>query len=311
MSGLRRGGSRVAAWVGAALLAGSVVVGLAAGGLPDAAGRPDVAEEAGSGTSSAARPNGPAASHRMDAAPAAAGARAESFGETAAAYLEPGDGYPEIAARLGPASEHDPVALFLLGEAASVCVSESRPDAARRARTATARAFVEWKVAFCRGQFAGPERRDAILRKRMAGLTARHPEWKDVGDSPGGTSFFDAVLSGTSLDEMQIAISMLSVGEHWELGHDLVDGTPLEADLSRYQEIALESLMCDVTGGCGPNGLRTAMLCVRYPEPTCHPERSLYDTWNDRFAPDEIAVIVALRERIVAARARHPKKEPD
>ncbi|SEV88476.1 hypothetical protein [Luteibacter sp. 329MFSha] len=303
-------GSRLALWVGAAMLLGAVVVGWTAGGVPDELGTRHAGQAAEGRARSDVRAAGPAGSSRIDGTVPAVDASSGRLDESAGPYLRPGDGYREIMARLGPASEDDPIALFVVGEAVSVCTRAGRPDAARRARSDGARAFIAWRADFCRGEFAGEERRDEVLRKRMAGVASRHPEWRGV-DSPGGAPIFDAVLSGTSVDEVQMAISLLSIGEPWEFGEDLVEGTGLAPNLSRYQEIALESLMCDVTGGCGPNGLRTAMLCLHAPEPTCHPERSLYDAWNDRFAPEELAVIAGVRERIVAERQRRATHRED
>jgi len=301
-----KGGRRGVVWAVAIAVGAVFVVGVATGIQPDAAGRAGHMRGAptpGGGVLRDAGPGAPVDSARHGGASSPGIATMEPSGEPSTVYLRPGDGYREIMARLGPESEHDPVALFLTGEATVACVSESTPGAALRARTTTARALLAWKSAFCRGEFAGAERRDDILRRRMAGIASRHPEWAGR-DSSGGAPFFDAVLSGGTLDEMQTAISLLSVGESWDLGHELVDGTPLAANLSKYQTIALESLMCDVTGGCGPNGLRTAMLCIQSGDPSCHPGRSVYDTWNDEFSPNEKAIIVAMRERVAAERAR-------
>jgi hypothetical protein len=225
--------------------------------------------------------------------------------EAVTPYLLPGDDYAAVTARLAPLVDSDDVALFLMSEAVTVCARPLSPDWRDRARNPKGRAFLAWKESFCNGHLAATDASDSYHRMRMSRLVLRHANWKE-DDDRGVEANFDAVLESESVDDMVIASTMLTVSGNndWNFGNDLVQGTAQASRLPRYQQVAIDDLQCARTGGCGPNGLRTAMFCLMNPVSPCHPGQSVYDTWNDEFTPAELDIILAIKQRILDERSR-------
>jgi hypothetical protein len=134
----------------------------------------------------------------------------------------------------------------------------------------------------------------------------RHEDWNDMGDEDGNHLIFEAVLNSDSPEDSELAADLTDVPgiDKWALGLEDVGGTTHVAKLPRYQQVALQGIRCSELGGCGPNDLMTMWLCVRMPAPGCRAGASVDDLWADEFAPDEIAVIARIQQRILDERAR-------
>lgn len=221
-------------------------------------------------------------------------------------YLLPGDDYAAVAARLAPRVESDEAALILMSQAVAICGRPVPPDWRDRARNPRSRAFLEWKESFCNGHVAPAADLAAYYRMRISRFAIDHADLMEENADPGNAWIFDVVMDSDSLEDMQRAADMLDVPgpDQWDLGRDLVQGTPQASRLRRYQAVAVDDLQCARTGGCGPNGFRAVMFCMVNRDSPCHPGQSVYDTWNEEFTPAEIDTILAIKQRILDERSR-------
>jgi hypothetical protein len=222
-------------------------------------------------------------------------------------YLLAGDDYDALVERLVPRLAIDANALLILNEAASACASavppgwRDRPGLKPRVRT-----YLVWKERFCHGRIT-EEERNAYSAKYIATALdrAREVGVNESEDHLDASVAYDLVFHSRHFDEIGMVSAMVEMGgDPWSFGSDLVAGTPLEANLAEYQKVAIEDILCSMTGGCGPDGMRTANLCLTNLKVVCAPGQSAADMWSEQFSPKEVDIILAIEQRIRDERAR-------
>jgi hypothetical protein len=220
-------------------------------------------------------------------------------------YLIPGDDFSAIERRLAERVTYDDRALFVMYYAAGSCMTAVKPDWRTKARTESVRTFLAWKESFCHGRTTADEF-DAYSAMTLESFQTRHEDWRDKGGDDGNRLIFEAVLNSDSPQDMSLAGDVVDLPglDGWAFGAEDVEGTAHAARLPRYQQVALEGLQCSQLGGCGPNDLMTMWLCVRSPALGCRAGASVDDMWANEFAPDEIAIIARIQQRILDERAR-------
>jgi hypothetical protein len=224
-------------------------------------------------------------------------------------YLLPGDDFSAIERRLADRVTYDERALFVMYHAAGLCSSPVKPDWRKTVTRESARTFLAWKESFCHGRTTANESH-AYIEMTFDSFQKRHEDWSDKGDENGGRLFFEAVLDSDSPEDSALAADLASVpGLEWALGLEDVEGTTHVAKLPRYQQVALQGIQCSELGGCGPNDLMTMWLCVMPPALGCQAGASTDDMWANEFAPDEIAIIARIQQRILDERARRAEAQ--
>jgi len=220
-------------------------------------------------------------------------------------YLRPGDDFSAIERRLADRVTYDERALFVMYHAAGVCSTPVKPDWRKTARRESGRTFLAWKESFCHGVTTHDESQ-AYSAMTLASFQKRHEDWNDMADEDGNHLIFESVLNSDSPEDSELAAAVTELPnlDGWAMGLEDVDGTTHVAKLPRYQQVALQGIQCSELGGCGPNDLMTMWLCVRMPAPGCRAGASVDDLWADEFAPDEIAIIARIQQRILDERAR-------
>lgn len=257
------------------------------------------------GTQESPPANAPRLLDRRDAA---------SGGLASEPLLRPGDDrdYATLAARLGSLAGKDNVAATLLmRDASAACRHPPEPGWRVRVVKPRAVAYTTWREGFCNRSVSAAEQ-DAIGERGKAAFDRRHPEWPSTG--PGSsTQVLDAVLSSDDVEVMDMAYSFVRWGgaNAWDVGGDLVQGSPYEANLRKYQGVALQDMACAETGGCGPGGLRSATVCLMSDGYDCAPGQGAYDVWNDRFSPEEVDIILGIEQRILDERVRRAAAPPN
>ncbi len=233
--------------------------------------------------------------------------RRASGGTDPEPLLRPGDDrdYDTLSARLGPLAGKDNVAATLLmREAAAACRHPLEPGWRIRVVKPRAVAYSTWKEGFCSRAVSEAEQ-DAIGEQGRDAFVRRHPEWQQTG--PQSTDeVLDAVLSSDDVEVMGMALALFPRDgtNRWDVGKDLVQGSAYEADLHKYQRVAIEDMQCADTGGCGPGGMRSAMVCLTSDGFECTPGQGAYDMWNDQLSPQEIDIVLAIEQRILDERVR-------
>ncbi|APG05201.1 hypothetical protein BJI69_15710 [Luteibacter rhizovicinus DSM 16549] len=247
----------------------------------------------------------PIVSARRHVAPLSARGHASSGSINPDGYLIPGDDFSAIERRLAERVTYDDRALFVMLNAAGSCSTPVKPDWRTNSRTESGRTFLAWKEWFCHGRTTANEFH-AYAAMTLESFKTRHEDWNDKDDDDGNRLVFEAVFSSDSPEDMSLAgdlVDLPGLGR-WALGAEDVEGTAHAARLPRYQQVALEGLQCSQLGGCGPNDLLTMWLCVRPPALGCRVGESVDDMWATEFAPDEIAIIARIQQRILDERAR-------
>jgi hypothetical protein len=247
----------------------------------------------------------PIASARRQTAPPAARGHGVSGHLNPDGYLLPSDDFSAIERRLADRVTYDERALFVMYHAAGVCSTPVKPDWRKTARSESGRTFSAWKESFCHGITTHDESL-AYAAMTLESFQKRHEDWNDKSDEDGNHLIFEAVLDSDSPEDSALAADMVDVPglDKWALGLQDVEGTTHVARLPRYQQVALQGIQCSELGGCGPNDLMTLWLCVRTPALGCQAGASLDDLWANEFAPDEIAIIARIQQRILDERSR-------
>ena len=247
----------------------------------------------------------PITSARRQTAPPAARGHGDSGNLNPDDYLLPGDDFSAIERRLAERVTYDERALFVMYHAAGVCSTPVKPDWRKTARSESGRTFSAWKESFCHGITTRDESR-AYSAMTLESFQKRHEDWNDMADEDGNHLIFESVLNSDSPEDSELAAALTDVPglDKWGLGLQDVEGTTHVAKLPRYQQVALQGIQCSELGGCGPNDLMTLWLCVRAPALGCRAGASVDDMWANEFAPDEIAIIARIEQRILDARSR-------
>lgn len=237
--------------------------------------------------------------------PSWASRRASSARLNPDGYLLPGDDFSAIERRLADRVTFDERALFVMYRAAGLCSSPVRPDWRKKVKTESNATFLAWKESFCHGRTTADESH-AYREMTLESFVERHDDWGDKGDGNGMRPVFDAVLDSDSPEDSALAVDLVDVPglDTWALGREDVEGTTHVAKLPRYQQVALQGIQCSELGGCGPNDLMTLWLCVMPPTVGCRAGASVDDMWANEFAPDEIAIIGRIQQRILDERSR-------
>lgn len=227
-------------------------------------------------------------------------------------YLLPGDNYAAIERRLAGRVAYDDRALFVMNRAAMVCSSPLDARWREKAIDKKARAYAAWKESFCNGRTSGGDAKTymTMTHDSMRRLTADWGE-RDVGK--GSRLYFEAALDSDSLNVTEAAATMLTVPDldTWSVGLEEVEGTAYLSKLPRYQQVALQGIECTEAGGCGPSGLMSVWLCVMTPGPDCSPGSGIEESWSDEFAPNELAIIARIQQRILEERARRAEAQAE
>ena len=220
-------------------------------------------------------------------------------------YLIPGDDFSAIEGRLAERVTYDERALLVMYHASAMCRSQVNPEWRTKAKTETGRIFSAWKESFCHGRTTADESR-AYIEMTLDSFLRRHEDWDDRDKKKGTSPYFEAVLNSDSPEDVSFAADLVALPglDTWDLGLEDVEGTTHVAHLARYQQVALQGIQCSELGGCGPNELMTMWLCLRMPASSCRAGASVDDMWANEFAPDEIAIIARIQQRILDERAR-------
>jgi hypothetical protein len=300
-SGVRPGRGMI--WLTMGVLLGLAVLFGAVGGHAERSG-PSKVSAPRSARVEAPKPEDPATARRVMDRRIGGRASARTGREP---QLRPGDDrdYDTLFARLGPLAGKDNVAATLLmREAVAVCRHPLEPGWQSRVVEPRAVAFSNWKEGFCSRAVSEAEQ-DAIGEQGKDVFVRRHPEWHNTG--PRSTDeVLDAVASSDDVEVVDMALAQLPRDgkNRWAMGRDLVQGSAYEADLPKYQRVALEDMECAATGGCGPGGMRSAMVCLTSDGFECAPGQGAYDMWNEQLSPREIDIVLAIEQRILDERAR-------
>ncbi|QWT21935.1 hypothetical protein KPL74_07995 [Bacillus sp. NP157] len=221
-------------------------------------------------------------------------------------YLWSSDTFGSVYHRLGQRVDKDPAALHAVRHAAAACTGNVWLDwMRRRSFSPSEKAFRRWQASYCNSR---PQ--DGWARMYETGewidLKVRHPRWSVVvgaGNVP--PDFYDALPRDAPPPDIRLAQMVLANDlKHrapWSFGRDLAVGPARHARLGDYQRAALQLLECDLVGGCGINGVLAFETCRR--EHACRMGISMADILWRRYTPDEMAVIEALHQRLLAQRA--------
>lgn len=227
--------------------------------------------------------------------------------------LGPGDDrtVEVLFARLAPLSgEGDVAAALLMRQAAAVCRHAVEPGWQSRTSNPRAMAYAAWKASFCTRTVSQAEL-DSISQQGRLAFDRRHPGWAATGPR-SVDEVFDAVTSSDDVEITDMASVLLprDATDHWDLGRDLVQGSAYEADLHKYQHVALDDMQCATTGGCEPGGMRSAMICLMSDGYACAPGQGAYDMWNEQLSPAEIDIVLGIEQRIRDERHRRAATPP-
>jgi len=302
-SGVRPGRGTIWLTVGM-LLALAVVFGVMGGHFAPTGPSNASAPVAGSARVEAPRPEAPATGRRLE--DKRIGGRT-SGGTGPESLLRPGDDrdYDSLSARLAPlAGKDNAVATLLLREAAAACSHPPEPGWRNRVVKPQGVAYRTWEEGFCSRTVSEAEL-NAIGQEGKESFNRRHPQWQKTGPQSTG-EVLDAVVSSDDVEVVDMALALLPRDgtNPWDVGKDLVQGTTYEADLHKYQRVALEDMQCAATGGCGPGGMRSAMACLTSDGFECAPGQGAYDMWNEQLSPQEIDIVLGIEQRIVDERTR-------
>jgi hypothetical protein len=216
-------------------------------------------------------------------------------------YLRPGDDYTSIEERLADRVESDERALYVMVRASVICQSALKPGWRSRVKKARYRGMLSLREAFCGGRVTHDDLQ-FYSYKMLEGHARRHPENVEVDD--GVQPIYDWVLDSDSPDDSELASFSVAIPVMgaWEFAREEVAGTPYATKLPRYQQVALQGLLCADVGGCDARGVNTMTFCLL--NEACTPGLSLDDMWSDEFAPAELEIISRIQQRIVDERSR-------
>jgi hypothetical protein len=216
-------------------------------------------------------------------------------------YLHPGDDFNAVEERLADRVETDDRALFVMLQASLICRTPIRQGWQTRAMKPRNRALVAWRASFCHGRTTANES-ELYTDMTLAGFAKRHPD--DVEGDDGQQHIFDWALDSDSPADAELAgdTVIFPVMGAWNVGRDETAGTPYAEKLPRYQQVALQGLICGDVGGCDGQGLNTWGFCLT--NEACTPGASLDEIWSDEFAPAEREIISRIQQRIVDERSR-------
>jgi hypothetical protein len=228
-------------------------------------------------------------------------------------YLWSSDTFGSVYHRLGQRVDKDPAALHAVRHAATACTGNVWMDwTRRRSLSPSEKAYRRWQAAYCDSR---PQ--DAWAKVYETGewvdLKVRHPGWKvSIGAENVPPDFYDALLQDAPPPDIRLAQMVLADDpKHrapWSFGRDLVASPARRARLGDYQRAALQMLECDLVGGCGINGVLAFETCRR--EHACRMGISMAELLGRRYTPDEMAVVEALHQRLLAQRAGYAHGHP-
>jgi len=226
-------------------------------------------------------------------------------------YLVPGDDFATVERRLADRATYDHRALDVMYYATLVCGKAVNPEWRTTSRTQKARVFSAWKDTFCGGRTTSEEAagyQSIMLKQRVQSRA----EW-EKGDGSTNSTLVHFEQEVYSDFPPVMAAGLLDIPDYldWPLGAEDVRGTPYAAKLPRYQQVALQGIQCSQVGGCGPNDLMTMWLCLTTSGAACSSTTSTDDMWADEFAPDEIAIIARIQQRILDERSRRLAARPN
>jgi hypothetical protein len=107
----------------------------------------------------------------------------------------------------------------------------------------------------------------------------------------------DILNMSSNPDAIVEAARFLAGGEnvHWDLGAREVP-LGLRDELPGMQILAARMVACDLSGGCGPNGVYVWMECMRYS--LCRPGLSMDELWRETYSPIEYRLAMGLANQL-------------
>ncbi len=92
----------------------------------------------------------------------------------------------------------------------------------------------------------------------------------------------DTSMSAAAINTAALFLS--SSNEGWDLGRDVTQGTYFSSELPQIQIMAAAMVACDLSGGCGPDGMYSWAAC--WNRDMCRPGISMDDVWRRTNSPD-------------------------
>lgn len=98
------------------------------------------------------------------------------------------------------------------------------------------------------------------------------------------------------------ALYLAGAGEEsWDFGKEAVQGTYLSSQLPQIQTMAANMVACDLSGGCGPDGMYSWAACSNYEN--CHPGVSMDEIWRQTNSPDAMDAAAKVADMLRRKRA--------
>lgn len=103
------------------------------------------------------------------------------------------------------------------------------------------------------------------------------------------------IETSASPDAINNAALFLATKEGgWDLGRDIVQGKYFSSELAQIQIAAAAMVACDLSGGCGADGMYSWAACSNYD--MCRPGVTMEDIWRRTNSPDVLAAASKLAE---------------
>lgn len=109
--------------------------------------------------------------------------------------------------------------------------------------------------------------------------------------------------TSSSSEAIKNAALYLTVAQDggWDFGKEAIQGTYLSSQLPQIQVMAANMVACDLSGGCGPDGMYSWAACLN--DGICHPGVSMEEIWKRTNSPDVIDAATKIADMLRRKRA--------
>jgi hypothetical protein len=108
------------------------------------------------------------------------------------------------------------------------------------------------------------------------------------------------VLTSSNPDAVYNAAAALASQNHWQLGRNIVSTPQERAALPKAQWMAAQILVCDLSGGCAEDGLRTVIECGSYSN--CTPGITVKEVMRQTSTPVQYELARRIYEQLIIDR---------
>lgn len=226
------------------------------------------------------------------------------------AALDEAATFSALESRLARGDIDPAQALHYLNVAAEVCEGvRNRPHTkAGPANTVSLRTYYASAARFCTDPSPDPDiylerllrldQSDVVVAQQLASdAYATLPEsQRELAEN--------IVLGSLNPSAILAAASVLAepaVSGGWEMGADLSTGPGESQALPKAQWLAAQMIACDLSGGCGADGLTTLIECGSFS--VCEPGITTREVWRRTSTPVEFGLAERIYSKLKAARA--------